>query len=221
MHLRSAAAIAEPVRKRAAVLGEQIAMALANLQLREKLRNQAIRDPLTGLFNRRYTEETLTRELHRAERHGHPLAMLAIDVDHFKRFNDSFGHEAGDKVLREISGLLLEKTRGGDVASRMGGEELLVVLPGAGLEDARAKAEQIRFAVKQLQVVHLGAKLGTVTVSMGVSCFPEHGRQTEDLLRVADAALYRAKHAGRDQVVVQEAAPARVSAEVQAGVDPS
>jgi diguanylate cyclase (GGDEF)-like protein/PAS domain S-box-containing protein len=208
LHLRSKGALPEPVRQRASVLGEQIGMALANLELREKLRNQSIRDPLTGLFNRRYTEETLTRELHRAERQGHSLAMLAIDVDHFKRFNDSFGHEAGDKVLREIAKLLLESTRGGDVASRMGGEELLVVLPSARLEDAQIKGDAIRMAIKQLQVTHLGAALGTVTISVGVSCFPQHGRKAEDLLRAADAALYRAKREGRDRVVLAEGAAA-------------
>jgi diguanylate cyclase (GGDEF)-like protein/PAS domain S-box-containing protein len=204
LHLRGRGPLAEPVRQRASVLGEQIGMALANLELREKLRNQSIRDPLTGLFNRRYTEETLSRELHRAERQGSALAMLAIDVDHFKRFNDSFGHEAGDKVLREIARLLLDKTRGGDVASRMGGEELLVVLPNARLEDARIKADAIRTAIKELNVTHLGAKLGTVTISVGVSCFPQHGSKAEDLLRAADTALYRAKREGRDRVVLAE-----------------
>ncbi|HET6150778.1 MAG TPA: diguanylate cyclase [Polyangia bacterium] len=204
LHLRSRGPMGEPVRQRAAVLSEQIAMALANLQLREKLRNQSIRDPLTGLFNRRYTEETLTRELHRAERQSTSMSMLAVDVDHFKRFNDTFGHEAGDKVLREIAKLLIEETRGGDVASRMGGEELLVVLPGASLENACVKAERIRLAIKNLQVTHLGIPLGPITVSVGVAAFPEQGRQAEDLLRAADVALYRAKAEGRDRVVMAE-----------------
>jgi diguanylate cyclase (GGDEF)-like protein/PAS domain S-box-containing protein len=208
LHLSSRGSITPAVRKRADLVSDQIAMALANLKLREKLRNQSIRDALTGLFNRRYTEETLVRELHRAERQRSSISILAIDVDHFKRFNDSFGHEAGDLVLRSIGTFLLEQTRGGDVASRMGGEELLVMLPGAALDDARAKAEQLRQGIKQLVLSHLGAPLGKVTISIGVAAFPQHGRNPDELLRTADASLYQAKHQGRDRVVVADVASA-------------
>jgi diguanylate cyclase (GGDEF)-like protein/PAS domain S-box-containing protein len=202
LHLRGATRIDEQTIQRAAVVAEQIGMALANLQLREKLRNQSIRDPLTGLFNRRYAEETLTRELHRATRGGQSLAVLAIDVDHFKRFNDAFGHEVGDQVLRELGALLARSIRGGDVASRIGGEELLVILPDAQLEGAMARAEQIRSGVSQLQIRHLDRPIGPITVSIGVAVFPQHGQVSEVLLRGADAALYRAKHQGRNRVVV-------------------
>jgi diguanylate cyclase (GGDEF)-like protein/PAS domain S-box-containing protein len=220
LHLCSRESIDEAVRKRADLVSEQIAMALANLKLREKLRNQSIRDALTGLFNRRYTEETLVRELHRAERQRASLSILAIDVDHFKRFNDSFGHEAGDKVLRAIGTFLLEQTRGGDVASRMGGEELLVMLPGAGPDDARSKADQLRAGIKQLVLNHMGAALGKVTISVGVAAYPHHARRAEELLRIADAALYQAKHQGRDRVVVAEAAePAAAGAPAGNGRD--
>lgn len=204
LHLCSRETMGDQVRKRADLVSEQIAMALANLRLREKLRNQSIRDPLTGMFNRRYTEETLIRELHRAERQRAPVSILAIDVDHFKRFNDSFGHEAGDVVLRAIGTFLMDQIRGGDVASRMGGEELLVMLPGAHPEDARGNADHLRQGVKQLALSHLGAPLGQVTISVGVAGFPHHGRVPEELLRTADAALYQAKRQGRDRVVLAE-----------------
>jgi diguanylate cyclase (GGDEF)-like protein len=167
---------------------------------REKLRNQSIRDPLTGLYNRRYAEETLTRELHRATRSGQSLGVLAIDVDHFKRFNDSFGHEVGDQVLRELGGLLTRSIRGGDVASRVGGEELLILLPDAELEGALARAEQIRLSVSDLEIRHQDRPIGPITVSIGVAVFPQHGRVAEVLLRASDAALYRAKHQGRNRV---------------------
>lgn len=206
LHLRSAVAVDEPVVQRAAVFAEQVGMALANLQLREKLRNQSIRDPLTGLFNRRYAEETLTRELHRAARGGQTLAVLAIDVDHFKRFNDTFGHEVGDRVLRELGGLLMRSIRGGDVASRIGGEELLVILPDAQVEGALARAEQIRLKVSQLEIRHLDRPIGAITISIGVALFPAHGQRAEVLLRAADVALYQAKHQGRDRVVRAETA---------------
>jgi diguanylate cyclase (GGDEF)-like protein len=202
LHVTSAHALPDDVRERGAIVGEQLSMALANLALREKLRNQSIRDPLTGLFNRRYTEETLAREIHRASRSAETLAVLMMDVDHFKKFNDRFGHEAGDQVLCEISKVLTSHTRASDVVSRMGGEELLVVLPGARGDDAERKAQQLRTEIAKLRVVHAGRDLGEVTISIGVAIHPQHGATTMELLRVADAALYTAKREGRDRVVV-------------------
>jgi diguanylate cyclase (GGDEF)-like protein len=201
LHLTSSEALAPEVKDRAAVFGEQAAMALANLQLRETLRNQSIRDPLTGLFNRRYSEETLVRELSRAAREQSTLSVLVLDVDHFKRFNDSYGHEAGDEVLKRIALLLQQKTRIGDVATRMGGEELLILLPGAALVDALQRAEQIRAAVEALELRVQGKAMGSVTISTGVAVFPTHGADPTDLIRAADAALYKAKHLGRNRVV--------------------
>ncbi len=202
MHVTSQRKITEEFRKRTAILGEQLSMALANLALREKLRNQSIRDPLTGLFNRRYTEETLEREIRRAARSQESLAVLMMDVDHFKRFNDTFGHEAGDLVLREIGNVLTTHTRGSDIVSRLGGEELLVVLPGANGRNAELKAEQLRGEISKLRMVHAGRDLGEVTISIGVSFYPNHGVAGEELIRSADAALYAAKRAGRDRVIV-------------------
>lgn len=186
----------------ASTLGEQSALALANLRMRETLRSQSVRDPLTGLFNRRYLEETLEREIRRAERSRQPLSMIMLDLDHFKQFNDTFGHSAGDALLREMGTLVRGGLRAGDIACRFGGEEFVLILPEAALDCARGRAEQFREATRHLHVSHLGESLGTVTVSLGVAAFPEHGTGGEALLEAADAALYRAKSEGRDRVVV-------------------
>ena len=186
----------------AVTLAEHIALALANLKLREALRSQAIRDPLTGLFNRRYMEETLERELRRAERRKAPLGIIMFDLDHFKKFNDTFGHAAGDVVLREIGAFLQARVRVEDIACRYGGEEFLVILPEASLEDTVKRAEQLCVGIKGLNVRYQDQALGAVTVSLGVAVFPEHGSTDEAIRKAADAALYRAKREGRDRVVV-------------------
>jgi diguanylate cyclase (GGDEF)-like protein/PAS domain S-box-containing protein len=188
-------------RQLAITVAQQIALALANLKLYETLQNQSIRDPLTGLFNRRYLEESLTRELYRAQRSHQPLSIIVIDVDHFKRFNDTFGHDAGDAVLRELGNFLQSNVRGSDVACRFGGEEMVLILPGASLVDARQRAEQLRQGVKQIKIKHHQA-LGAITISLGVACYPEHADAKEPLIKAADAALYRAKAEGRDRVTV-------------------
>jgi diguanylate cyclase (GGDEF)-like protein len=195
-------ALSEAKQQLAAAVAEQIALALSNLTLRETLRQQSVRDPLTKLYNRRFLEETLDRELARLERKNLPLSLIMIDVDYFKSFNDTFGHDAGDAVLRDLSEILQRNVRGGDIACRYGGEEFTIVLPEANVEIARQRAETLREEMRELQLVYDGKPLGPVTVSLGVACFPEHGRQREQLLQAADAALYEAKNAGRDRVVV-------------------
>ncbi|SMC38022.1 diguanylate cyclase [Papillibacter cinnamivorans] len=182
-------------------VAEHIALALSNLKLKETLRQQSIRDALTGLFNRRYMEETLERELKRAEREDKPVGIIMFDIDHFKQFNDLAGHDAGDALLRELGAFLNRTTRGGDVVCRYGGEEFLVVLPGADMENSRQWAEKLRLGVKELLVYHLGKPLGKCTISLGVSSYPENGPTAEALLKAADRALYRAKNDGRDRVV--------------------
>jgi diguanylate cyclase (GGDEF)-like protein len=204
LHLVSKTRLSANIRERLGVLGEQIALAVANLRLRETLRNQSIRDPLTGLFNRRYAEETLQRELIRCDRHQTALSIALLDVDHFKRFNDTHGHEAGDEVLKQIARYLQQQIRGGDVASRLGGEELMVILPEAGAVDAVRKAQVLCDGIRDLKVRASGKLIGPVTVSIGVAAFGFHGTNTEQLLRSADAALYRAKGEGRDRVVLAE-----------------
>ena len=183
---------------------DSVALALANLKLRESLRQQSLHDPLTGLFNRRYLEVSLERELRRAVRYQSSIGLIMIDIDHFKRFNDSFGHATGDLLLRELGALLKRCIRGGDIACRYGGEEFLLLLPDAALETAHQRAEQVRQAVKQLHVPYQDELVGPITLSLGVAAFPQHGSTTETLLQVADNALYRAKHEGRDRVFVAE-----------------
>ncbi|HET9224054.1 MAG TPA: diguanylate cyclase, partial [Roseiflexaceae bacterium] len=200
---RVAGELAESRRRLAATVAEHVALALSNLVLRETLRQQAIRDPLTNLFNRRYMEESLDRELSRAARRGSPLGVIMLDIDHFKPVNDTFGHAAGDTLLRAIGALLLAHTRAEDIACRYGGEEFTVILPDSSLEDTWRRAEQLRDAVKRLRVRHGGEPLDAITISAGVASYPEHGAVPEALLRAADLALYQAKAEGRDLVVKQ------------------
>jgi diguanylate cyclase (GGDEF)-like protein/PAS domain S-box-containing protein len=181
---------------------DTLALALANLRLRETLRQQSIRDPNTGLFNRRYLEETSSRELRRMERSSQPLVMIMLDIDHFKQFNDTFGHEAGDLVLKQVAATLLDNARDSDVVSRYGGEEFAVVMPGASLEEGAERAEAVRLAIRQLHLAHRGRTLGTITASFGVAAYPKHGSGWPELVNAADHALYQAKGEGRDRVVV-------------------
>jgi diguanylate cyclase (GGDEF)-like protein len=181
---------------------EQAALSISNLRLREALRNQSIRDPLTGLFNRRYLEEMMERETRRAVRASTGLGVLMIDLDHFKKFNDTYGHDAGDAVLRETALFLAKSVRAEDIVCRFGGEEFVILLPMADLKATHARAERIRSKIRELNVVHQGQSLGAVTLSVGVAALPEHGTAYQMLLQSADAALYRAKHEGRDRVAV-------------------
>jgi len=181
-------------------MADRVALALGNLRLQEMLRNQVIRDPVTGLFNRRYMTESLEREVHRARRSKAPLGIVMVDIDHFKRLNDRFGHEAGDRLLRTLGEFLRRHTRGQDVACRYGGDEFTLILPGASQEVTRRRAEQLRDEFKRLQVRYPDPAMGIVTLSMGVATFPAHGATWEVVLREADVALYRAKQEGRDQV---------------------
>jgi diguanylate cyclase (GGDEF)-like protein/PAS domain S-box-containing protein len=183
-------------------VADRIALAMANLNLQELMRQQSVRDPLTGLFNRRYMEESLERELRRAARSNRPLGILMLDLDFFKAFNDNLGHDAGDAMLREFGRLLEATFRGGDIACRYGGEEFALILPEASLEATSQRGEVLREKTKRLIVQHRGLSLGAVTVSVGVAAFPQHGSTSEELLRAADEALYTAKQAGRDRVVV-------------------
>jgi diguanylate cyclase (GGDEF)-like protein/PAS domain S-box-containing protein len=180
----------------------QIALSLASLRLRETLRDQSIRDPLTGLFNRRFMQEALEREILRARRRSHPLSLLFLDIDHFKRFNDTFGHDAGDFVLQAFSDLLSSFFRGDDVVCRCGGEEFAVILPESLAADAAVRANALRNELKQLKLQYKNTRLGTISASIGVAAFPEHCVTPESLLKVADQCLYRSKQEGRDRVSI-------------------
>ena len=184
----------------AAALGEAISLALSNLKLRDTLRQQSIRDPLTGLYNRRFLEEYLVHERVRATRKNRPLSVIMLDIDHFKRFNDTFGHDAGDAILRRMGLLLQGHVRGSDIACRIGGEEFALLLPEAPLPIAFQRAENILDTVRRLQIKHRGQVLGAITVSLGVAAFPKHGETPEALIRAADRALYQAKEGGRNKL---------------------
>lgn len=180
----------------------QVGLSIANIRLREALRTQSVRDVLTGLYNRRYLEEVLEREVRRAARATQSVGVLMIDLDHFKKFNDTYGHDAGDAVLREIGMSLTKGIRAEDFVCRFGGEEFVVILPTADLAASRARAERLRSKTKELTILHQGRSMGMLTVSIGVAVFPEHGLSPKELMAAADAALYEAKHLGRDQVAV-------------------
>jgi diguanylate cyclase (GGDEF)-like protein len=197
----------EPAQAFAVSVAEHIGLALSNLKLRSTLKELSIHDPLTGLHNRRYMEEALELELRRAERKALCVGLIMLDIDRFKEFNDGFGHAAGDELLRSLGAAMREQLRAGDVACRYGGEEFLLILPEAGLEVTTRRAEQLRQHVKQMTVSHLDKPLGPVTISLGVAVYPDHGREPGELIKSADAALYRAKAEGRNRVV-SAAAPA-------------
>jgi len=187
----------------AKTLAERLALTLSGMKLREALRIQSIRDPLTGWFNRRFMEETLEREISRAARSKRPLAVLMMDVDNFKEFNDSHGHEAGDLALQSICELIKHHVRSEDAACRYGGDELVLILPDTSPELAGRRAEEIRIAVGQAEIHYHGQRAGTLTLSFGIGTFPTNGITGQELLRAADAALFRAKRQGRDRVQLQ------------------
>jgi diguanylate cyclase (GGDEF)-like protein len=182
-------------------VAEHIAVSIANLGLRESLRLQAVRDPLTGLYNRRYMQEFLERELHSARRRHRPVAVMMLDLDHFKRFNDSLGHAAGDRVLASVGEILLRSVRAEDVACRYGGEEFTLILPECNLQQAASRAEIIRKRIAE-NCSHPGKGLPDgVTVSIGIAAFDETTDRVDLLLKFADDALYTAKRNGRNRVV--------------------
>jgi diguanylate cyclase (GGDEF)-like protein len=184
-------------------LSEQLGLALANLKLRETLRAQSTSDVLTGLFNRRFLEESLNREFARAAREKGQIALLMIDVDHFKRYNDTHGHKAGDAALQQLGRVLKQNCRAADLACRYGGEEFTVMLPGTGREGAQVWAGRLVDKVRQMMISLHGATLPGITVSVGVALYPDHGEDPESVLQAADLASYDAKHAGRDQLVMR------------------
>lgn len=188
----------------ATMLAEQVSLAIANIELREQLRSQALRDPLTGLHNRRFLEDALAREIARSARSGKPLALAILDLDNFKRINDSYSHEAGDAVLRHIGEILRKTTRKSDVVGRFGGEEFLLLLPEAGLDVATKRLGEVLDAVRGMRVSWSGAPLNGITASIGLAVLPLHDSRGDGLIAAADAALYQAKGQGRDRLVVSD-----------------
>ncbi|WP_019273962.1 diguanylate cyclase [Vibrio coralliilyticus] len=182
-------------------VAEHLGLALANLSLQEKLRSQALSDPLTGLFNRRFFEQKLTEHAMNSATSEQPLSLLMLDLDHFKRFNDNFGHDAGDFVLKEISALLKRSVGDDEIACRLGGEELAVLLPQSNMNQATEFANTLCEAVRSLHLEHKGLSLGQLGVSIGVSTYPKPSSDMESLVKMADQALYMAKDLGRSRVV--------------------
>ena len=201
LHLRGQ--IEAESRFRLTVLGENIASALVNHRLQRSLREQTIRDPLTGLFNRRYMEETMTLEIARATRSGAPLSLVMCDVDHFKRFNDDHGHEAGDAVLQAVAAEMKNRFRDGDVVCRFGGEEFTVIAPGTSAAALMARVEAVRQAIAELNIRQNGRTLGATSMSFGIATWNDTmARDGSSLIQAADAALYQAKREGRNRTNV-------------------
>jgi diguanylate cyclase (GGDEF)-like protein/PAS domain S-box-containing protein len=188
----------------AVTVGETIKLSLSNLKLRDELRQQAVHDPLTGLFNRRYLDETLSRELYMAQRRKAPLSVVVLDIDNFKQFNDSFGHGSGDALLRELGRILREGLRKSDIACRYGGDEFVLVLPDSSSAAAYERLGQIRVLVKGLEVLYGRQVLGLINLSAGIAQSPQNGATADELLRSADEAMYAAKQAGGDRIVIYQ-----------------
>ena len=196
----------EHVTDLGSALADGMSLALANMALREKLRNQALRDPLTGLYNRRYMEDCLQRFVRLAERENREISLIMVDLDHFKRLNDEHGHSFGDQVLRDAAQALTGSLRETDIVCRFGGEELVVILPDCPLERAADKAELLRLRIEELSNTH-GAD---ISASFGVASLPHTSQSVPDLLSAADQALYKAKQGGRNQVAKAPLRPFRM-----------
>lgn len=200
--LRSSPSTLIPAKRSLALaVGEQTALALANLELREKLRLQALRDPLTGLLNRRFVDEWIDREVARTDRSGRSFGVIMVDVDHFKQINDVYGHDAGDQLLKAVGRTITTSLRPGDLPCRYGGEEFLLMLADVDAIVLGDRAEQVRRRISELELEHRGITLPTVTVSAGIGLYPDHGVDAAAVIAAADAALYRAKRNGRNQVL--------------------
>ncbi len=193
--------------QQAVMFADQLSLALLNLALSERLQQQAIRDSLTGLFNRRVLDEMLNREFARADRNNYQLSFLMLDIDHFKKLNDTHGHVFGDQVIKKVADLLSSKARQTDTVCRYGGEEFLVIFANCDLEHAAIKAEKIRLAVNALKLGDTGHGAVSISISIGIACYPDSADNKEAVIKLADEALYRAKRNGRDQVCVYEEMP--------------
>ncbi|MBZ0089403.1 MAG: diguanylate cyclase, partial [Thermoanaerobaculia bacterium] len=191
----------ESRREELEAIANALGLALGNLALREKLKSQSVRDALTGLYNRRFLEEALPREIERCRRRSLPLIVGMADLDHFKRLNDSWGHEAGDLAIQRFAETLRRNFRQEDILCRYGGEEFCLVLPECSLEDARRRCDQLLAQMRDNPIQFGRESVGPVTVSLGLVAFPDDAGTVEQLIRAADAALYRAKQTGRDRIV--------------------
>lgn len=198
----------DAIQRLGVAVGEQIALSLTNLDLRETLRVQALRDPLTGLYNRRFVEDWIEREINRADHAGQALGVIMADIDHFKRVNDVHGHDAGDHILRSVAEVIRGSVRAGDVPCRYGGEEFLILVADADPKTLAAWAEEMRATVAGVRVDHRGLPMPAVTISAGIALYPQDGQTAPEVIDSADAALYAAKLAGRNRVLAAGVPPA-------------
>jgi diguanylate cyclase (GGDEF)-like protein len=209
LHLRIKPSISEEdswnsiadLKETVLIFAEYLSLSIANIRLWERLTDQSIRDPLTGLFNRRYIEETIQREILRAAKNQTKIGIIMADIDHFKNFNDTHGHKAGDELLIKLANFFKFEIRGSDIACRYGGEEFILILPETSIEGTYKRAEHIREEVKNLKVYFQDQLLPSITLSMGISIYPDHGIELNDLIQVADTGLYKAKEQGRDRII--------------------
>ncbi|MEO1145082.1 MAG: GGDEF domain-containing protein [Cyanobacteria bacterium J06638_22] len=201
-HPVSGECIAEADQRSVAAIAQHIAFTLDRLDQMETLRLRSIRDPLTGLFNRLYLKEILPQLLHRAKHNQKPISIIMIDVDHFKRFNDQYGHQAGDQVLRDFSIFLKGFVRATDFAFRYGGEEFTLILPEVCQSKARQIADRLRHGLQYFTLKFAERDLGSITLSAGIATFPQNGASDEELIAAADAALYESKTNGRNRVTI-------------------
>lgn len=188
-------------RKLAQMCAEQVSLAIANVRMRDQLHDQSVRDPLTGLYNRRHMTDTLRKFIETAKRGTGTPSVISIDVDHFKKFNDNHGHDAGDMVLRAVGSVLQQACDGDDIACRPGGEEFMILLPDLDAEALSKRAETLRENIELISVSYGGKALPRITASIGLAQYPAHGTMPQDLMRAADNALYEAKAKGRNTVV--------------------
>lgn len=206
MHLTPAENVRSAVflkqRKLAQMAAEQISLAIANTRMRDELHSQSIRDPLTGLYNRRHFTDTLRKNINSSSHDGHPVSLVSIDVDHFKKFNDNHGHDAGDMVLRAVGTVLQEACDGEQLPCRLGGEEFMALLPRTSQDAAVKIAEKLRRAVEAISVRYGEKTLPHITISLGVATYPKHGSMPVELMKSADDALYASKAGGRNRVTI-------------------
>jgi hypothetical protein len=184
----------------AQTITHQLAVGLRHIYLHMELQRQAVHDALTGLYNRRYMEEFLIREINRSKRKGYEIGLAVLDVDYFKSFNDNYGHEVGDKILKEISAFLKQNIRKEDIACRIGGEEFLIILPEISTQNLQYRMESIIKGIREIRLVHEEQPLGTITISAGAAIYPADGLSALDLVRAADLALYQSKNGGRNKL---------------------
>jgi diguanylate cyclase (GGDEF)-like protein/PAS domain S-box-containing protein len=194
--------LVDTLREIAVPLSEYLSLSIANLKLRETLKYQSIKDPLTGLFNRRFMIESFNREIARASRKQTKIGVIMLDLDNFKKFNDAWGHAAGDELLIQLGKFFRVNIRESDIACRYGGEEFTILMPDSEITDTYKRAEKLRVEIKSVRAYIEDQLLPPVNISMGIAEYPTHGKNVDDLLRIADSALYKAKQEGRDRVVI-------------------